>query len=304
MRLKLMLGTAQWGWNMDKQSAFSMLDAWLKAGLSEVDAATNYPINRQAADFRASEKILTEYIAAHGLSGELSVTMKVGSMNNMRSPEINLSSSFLRMISGEYQRLLGENLGGIMIHWDNRDDVDEIRATVAFLSELSLEGIRPGLSGIKYPAHYVKANEVVNIPFDIEVKHNILASDLQRYQAFMSDDQLHRIWAYGINAGGIKLKGNYSSDSTFTIRGGDSALYNDKCAQIERMLPEWNLAFVRPPILTMHHIGLLLANSNPKIHGVVLGTKNAAQLTETLDFLRNLEVFDYEDIVKSLRKLI
>lgn len=302
MKLNLMLGTAQWGWNLDKQMAFSLLDAWLKAGFSEIDAATNYPINKQPADFRASEKILAEYISAHGIKGELSVMMKVGSMDNLRTPEINLSPSFLRMITDEYRRIFGVNLRGIMIHWDNREVPEAAVETVAVLRELHQEGIRPGLSGIKYPEHYALANASLNLPFDLEVKHNVLMSDLDRYQSLLMGAAPHRVWAYGINAGGVKLKGGYTPESTFAIRGGNSSLFAKQCGELERMLSDWNLAFVRPPLLTMHHLGLLWAHSNPQIQGVVVGPKNESQLTETIDFLRNLDTFDYSDVVKALQK--
>ena len=71
----LVLGTAQWGWNVSAREAFGLLDAWLQAGFRAVDCATNYPINRNPADFRAAEKILLEYVRAHGLH-DLRVTMK------------------------------------------------------------------------------------------------------------------------------------------------------------------------------------------------------------------------------------
>jgi|1048.fasta_scaffold00789_3 aryl-alcohol dehydrogenase-like predicted oxidoreductase len=302
MKLKLMLGTAQWGWTLDKQAAFALLDAWLKAGYSEIDAATNYPINKQPSDFRASERILAEYISAHGLQGQLSILMKVGSMDNMRTPAINLSPSFLRMMTDEYQRIFGENLGGIMIHWDNREEPENAVETVAFLHELSMRGIRPGLSGIKYPEHYAAATASHNFDLDIEVKHNVLVSDLARYQGLLSGDTQHRVWAYGISAGGVKLRGGYTPESTFSVRGGDSTFFDEQCAQLERMVSEWNLAFVRPPLLSMHHLGLLWASSHPQIHGAVIGPKNTAQMAETVDFLRNLDAFDYSDVVKGLSK--
>lgn len=189
-----------------------------------------------------------------------------------------------------------------MIHWDNREVPEAAVETVAVLRELHQEGIRPGLSGIKYPEHYALANASLNLPFDLEVKHNVLMSDLDRYQSLLMGAAPHRVWAYGINAGGVKLKGGYTPESTFAIRGGNSSLFAKQCGELERMLSDWNLAFVRPPLLTMHHLGLLWAHSNPQIQGVIVGPKNESQLTETIDFLRNLDTFDYSDVVKALQK--
>ena len=145
----LVLGSAQWGWNVSPAEAFRLLDAWLGSGRRDIDCATNYPINRNPADFRASEKILLEYVQAHGLR-DLRITMKIGSLDNMRSPEVNLAPSFVLMMGEEYHRLFDTNLHCLMFHWDNRDDEAAIRASLEALAILQKEaGIRPGLSGIK-----------------------------------------------------------------------------------------------------------------------------------------------------------
>ena len=72
----LVLGTAQWGWTIDRQTAFSLLDFWLEPGERHVDAATNYPIDKNPAHFRLSEQMLSEYLAAHGLH-DLRIVMKL-----------------------------------------------------------------------------------------------------------------------------------------------------------------------------------------------------------------------------------
>ncbi|MFM7399869.1 MAG: aldo/keto reductase, partial [Bacteroidota bacterium] len=65
---ELVLGTAQWGWTIGREKAFEILEHWLNTGFRAVDCATNYPINREPACFRAAEGILSEFIQAHGLS--------------------------------------------------------------------------------------------------------------------------------------------------------------------------------------------------------------------------------------------
>lgn len=290
----LILGTAQWGWTVSRDTAFQLLDAWFAAGFREIDAATNYPINRQPADFRASERILFEYLAANGIT-DAQVTMKIGSLNNMRTPEINLSPSFLLMMAGEYQRLLGSNLHGLMLHWDNRDEQDPIRPTLNALAICREEfGLKPGLSGIARPDLYAAANEGLGLDFDIEIKHNVFHSDYQRYASF--PPERHRFLAYGLNAGGIKLEGPYPADSTLLARGGDPENLAGQIERLRALLPRLNTAFVRPPIRTMSHVGLINAGLHPGIGGIILGISSVAQLRESLDFWRNLEVFEYEDV--------
>jgi aryl-alcohol dehydrogenase-like predicted oxidoreductase len=309
----LILGSAQWGWNVARAEAFRLLDAWLETGRRDVDCATNYPINRNPADFRASEKILLEYVRAHGLR-DLRVTMKIGSLDNMRSPDVNLSPSFILMMGEEYYRLFDENLHCLMFHWDNRDDAAAIRESLESLARLQKEAnIRPGLSGIKFPDAYLKANEAFNLAFDIQLKHNVFQSDFERYEPFFSNTQTlkhpntqtpkHSFFSYGINGGGVKLDEQYEPGSVFLARGGQPEKVAATLEKIRNLLPDWNTAFVRPPVKTMNHIGLIYAGLQPNLSGILLGVSSASQLRETLDFWRNLETFDYGDVFQGLNKI-
>ena len=74
--------------------------------------------------------------------------------------------------------------------------------------------------------------------------------------------------------------------------------------KINDLLPQWNTAFVRPPVKTMNHLGLIFAGLHPHINGIVVGFSSEAQLRETLDFWRNLETFDYSDVFSALKKIL
>ena len=297
----LLLGTAQWGWNVARDEAFRMLDLWLKVGHRNIDAATNYPINKNPDDFRAAEKILHEYVQAHGLR-DLRITMKIGSLDNMRTPDINLAPSFILMMGDEYRRLFDDNLHCLMLHWDNRDDETAIRGSLEALAVLQKEqGLQPGLSGIAHPDIYTAINADLGLSFDIQLKNNLLQSDLGRYEALREQGK-HRFFAYGINAGGIKLDGVYPSDSTFLRRGGDPEKVAAKLDQLRSILPKLNTDFVRPPVKTMNHVGLIYTALNPQFSGMLLGVSSVAQLSETLDYWRNLETYDYGDVWAALSR--
>ena len=301
----LLLGTAQWGWTVPRDQAFRLLDTWLAAGYRQVDAATNYPINKIPADFRASERILREYIRAHGLH-DLKITMKIGSLDNLRTPDIDLAPSFIYMIAEEYLRLFDTNLQTIMLHWDNREDEQPILDTLKALSRIQQEfKLRPGVSGVKYPQAYARANRETGLVFDIQIKHNILHSDLQHYIPLTGAEagRRHRLFVYGINAGGLKLEGPYPAGSTYLARGGNPGKDFTVIGKIVQMLPEWNRVPTRPPISVMNEIGLVFAGLQPETDGIILGVSSAGQLQESLDFWKGLEVFDYSDVFQSITKL-
>jgi aryl-alcohol dehydrogenase-like predicted oxidoreductase len=300
----LLLGTAGWGWTVAKAEAFRLLDHWLANGHRDLDCATNYPINRQAADFRAAERILLEYLAAHGI-GDLRLTMKIGSLDNLRSPEPNLSPSFLRMMGEEYLRLFGTNLRTLMLHWDNRQQPADIRDTLEAQQQMQQQlGIQPGWSGIAHPEAYAEANAALGLSCDIQLKHNVLHSDLPRYRPLAEAPPRHRFFAYGINAGGLKLDGAYPPGSTLAQRGGPSPQGQALVEKLNAWLPKLNTDFVRPPVKTMNHLGLIHAALQPGLQGIVLGASTPAQLRETLDYLRNVEIFDYSDVFTRLQKIM
>ena len=323
MTKSLILGTAQWGWTVTRENAFTLLDMWLKSGYRRIDCATNYPINRNPSDFRAAEKILQAYKLAHGLH-DLKLTIKIGSLDNLRSSDVNLAPSFVQMMAEEYLRIFDSNLACVMFHWDNRNQVGEIRASLEALHRLQQEfGIRPGLSGIAHPETYAAANSDLGMAFEIQLKHNVLQSDVARYAPLLSAlpaiaagegghhatteakrEGWPSLFAYGINAGGVKLEAPYPADSTFIARGGQPEKIAPLLERISALLPVWNTAFVRPPVKTMNHIGMIYAGLHPGLNGILLGVSSVVQLRETLDFWRNFEVFDYSDVYSSLKKIL
>lgn len=297
----LILGSAQWGWNMDAKQVFQLLDAWLDAGEKRIDTATNYPIDRNPAHFQAAEQLLVEYIRAHGLK-DLQVNVKIGSLDNMRSTEVNLSPSFILMMTEEYLRQLDGNLDCVMFHWDNRSNEQEIQASLEALQNMVDQfGIRPGLSGIAHPETYAAIGAALRMNFDIQLKHNVIHSDWAKYQALQQGG--HSFFAYGLNAGGMKLDADYAPDSTLLVRGGDPAKMEARRAEILAQLPVWNTASVRPPIKTMNQIGLIYALHHPGFSGAVIGPSTIAQLQQSLECYRDLSVFDYADVFKGLSSL-
>jgi aryl-alcohol dehydrogenase-like predicted oxidoreductase len=250
----LILGTARWGDAVGRQTAHDLLSAFYQAGYREVDTATNYPINKNPADFRRAEQILTEWIKAHGVN-DLKITAKVGSVNNMRSPEHILTRSFLLMCLDEYRRLWGPNLDTLMIHWDNRDDLAEIDDSLQALAFAAQQGLRPGLSGITRPDLYAEANRAWKLDFRIQFKHNIFSSDYDRYKPFHGT---RRFVAYGILAGGTKPG--------------------------PEVIEAANQSGRYPPIQHFYQLGLAHALSLPDMESVIIGPSKVEQLEENLLF--------------------
>lgn len=300
MHPTLILGTAMWGWTIPEQRCFELLDAFYAAGFRQIDTATNYPINKNPRDFRRAETTLKSWADANGVE-DLNIIVKIGSINNLRSPEHNLSKSFILMNLDDYRAKFGDNLDMLMVHWDNRDDADAIEQTLEALDEARQCGLQIGLSGVRHPEVYADLNRKFQLDFHIQFKHNLLKSDYERYSPFHGNE---RFIAYGINAGGIKLEaGAYHADSSLRARGGDTSEMHPVVAPLRDIIAVANAEEKRPKIASMNHCGMIFAYHSPDVAGILIGPSKPGQLQDSVKFYEQLHQFDYTDVYKKMKTL-
>jgi aryl-alcohol dehydrogenase-like predicted oxidoreductase len=295
----LILGTAMWAWTTPKETCFQLLDHFYEAGFREVDAATNYPLNGNTAQFRAAENILLEWIQANGVQ-DLKVMMKVGSLTNVRTPDNNLSKSFLLMMLDEYQHLFGSNLDTYMLHWDNRSEKDEIIATLEALAIAKEKGLQVGLSGIKFPSVYAELNASFGFDFRIQIKHNLLQSAYTHYQGFHAKA---KFITYGINAGGIKLDQKYDEQSSLKVRGGNTQEEPKIIYALRNKIKAQNENLGDHPITNFNQCGMTYAFHSPDIQGILIGTSKLAQLEASIQFHQLLKEGTYQAFYEALKEL-
>ncbi len=286
-----------WGWTIPRETCFELLNHFHGQGFRDVDTATNYPINKQPDDFRKSETILLEWIKTHGVQ-DLQTTVKIGSINNLRSPEHNLNKSFILMNLDDYIQQFGSNFRLLMIHWDNRDAESEVLQTLEALDEARKRGLAIGLSGIRHPEIYKKLNESFQFDFHIQFKHNLLQSDYSKYEVFHGK---RRFITYGINAGGLKLQTDeYRTDSSLKARGGNTEVEHAMAAPLRQILSAANQVENRPKLFNMNQIGMLYAYHSPDVESILIGPSKLSQLRDSLEFFQHLQSFDYSDVYEKI----
>jgi aryl-alcohol dehydrogenase-like predicted oxidoreductase len=300
--INLLLGTAMWGWTIPARQCHVLLDQFYSLGGRVVDCATNYPINKRGEDFRAAEKILAEWVRINEVN-DLEIMMKIGSVNNLFTPEQNLSPSFLLLNADYYQAIFGSNLACIMIHWDNRDQKEEIERSLDVLLQLNESGLTIGLSGIKYPAVYqevLKKYSFSSLP--IQCKHNLVYSDLKRYAPL---HDYGNFIAYGINGGGIKLDTErYGNQASLVARGGQPQQHNKLVTALNKCLADFGeKAAKRIVPASMNQLGMLYAAYHPLIKGILLGCSRPQQLLDSWQWADTLGKNDYKDLYLSLVSL-
>lgn len=296
----LILGTGMWAWTVDKKAAFTMLDAYYSAGFRRIDTATNYPIDKNPEHFRAAETILEEWIKTHRVN-DLRIICKIGSVNNLFTPEHNLAKSFVLFSSESYLNLFGENAETLMLHWDNRADIKSIHETYEGLQIAKNNGWKLGLSGIKNPAQHAKVNQAFNFDFSIQMKHNPFDSAYGHYTPFHSKNR--RFIAYGTTGGGIKLNANYSENSSLHIRNKVNSVQEKKLEAIRKIIVEANSKAERPTIDALFQLGLIHAGLHPTMEGIILGCSSLKQLETSLNFYQKMQEYDYSDVYNHLQAI-
>lgn len=266
---KIALGTAMWGWSVDEKEAFSMLDHFYEQDGHFVDIATNYPINKDPSKFRFVERLVEKWLKAH-MVNDLKLIVKVGAISNDGSPENNLTPENLHRELDHYLGLYSNSLYSFMIHWDNRDDESEIEKTIHFLNEEVLkQNLEIGLSGIKKVDLYY--NLLANKECMIEAKSNFFESSLEHYGLFKQA----KLFAYGINAGGVKLDEQYQKNSSLNLRGQTQKYQNQLDDYNQNILEMSQKLEVN---LSAYDFNLMRTLENKRIYGIVVGPSKLNQL--------------------------
>lgn len=280
---RLILGTALWGWGVDKRDAFQILDHFVENGGSLIDVATNYPINKIPSDYGLALEYISGWIRSRRHKG-LQVILKLGAIDNLGSSQFDLSRGRIESMVEEAHNLLSESLFCVSVHWDNRgqtlDDYAGIEETAEALRELNEKGFKIGLSGIRNPAAYQEFLGACCEDLWIQVKENLLThSARDNYeQVFPNAKYL----AYGLNMGGLKIE-KYRSKSSRELRNITH--------------PEWLVDSVKsfvadnglyPQVTSVSDLTLFHAFCNEKLSGVILGPRTQAQLKGALELWNRL----------------
>ncbi len=280
---RVVLGTALWGWGVDKNEAFQILDHFVEGGGTLIDVATNYPINKVASDYGRALEYISSWIRSRQHK-RVQVILKLGARDNLGSSQSDLSPGRIKRIVEETHKKLGQSLFCLSVHWDNRgqtlDDYAGIKETAKELQDLNAKGFEIGLSGIKTPALYQQFFEFSHRDLWIQVKENLLTHEARdNYVQFFPDA---KYLAYGLNMGGLKI-GEYRSGSSNQLRNITYPVW--VIDSLRSFLTENNLY---PEVRTVSDLTLFHAYCNDGISGVILGPRTRLQLEEALGFWNKL----------------
>jgi aryl-alcohol dehydrogenase-like predicted oxidoreductase len=130
----LCLGGNVFGWSIDEERSFAVLDAYVAGGGNFIDTADSYG-RRGPGGAGESERIIGRWIAARGNREQLVIATKVGMSPDLRG----LSRATIRRgIDGSLQRL---GIDAVDLYYAHQDDPDTpLAETLGAFAELIGEG--------------------------------------------------------------------------------------------------------------------------------------------------------------------
>lgn len=299
---KLCLGTAMWGWSVDEDMAYSILDCFYSNGYRYIDTANNYPLNGIKKDYHKSEMFISKWCKSRGVK-DLKITYKIGSLSNSYTHENDLSPPFMSDQINRAIEIFTENLHIVMIHWDNRNNLSLIKTTIEFLNDYLIKNnLILGISGIKHTDIYktiisdIKISEV-----NIQSKHNFLYSDLSKYRCFSEINS--KLWGYGISVSGLKLSSeDYNKNSYVSLTRENNYHKNTLNKNIEILLHD--IISRHDLIKSLYHIATIFSEQEDRLHGYIVAPSSLKQMQDIINFLANVNINAINlDSLKKLNKL-
>ena len=169
------------GWTLDEQRSFEVLDAYVEAGGNFIDTADVY--GRQgAAGAGGSERIIGNWLAARGNRERLVIATKVGMSEELSG----LSRETIRRgVQGSLERLGVERIDLYYAHRD--DEGTPLRETLAAFQELIEEGRVGHVGASNYSAprlgealHLGAEREDLASYVALQPQYNLMERDYER----------------------------------------------------------------------------------------------------------------------------
>ncbi|MBF6601144.1 MAG: aldo/keto reductase [Dehalococcoidia bacterium] len=214
----LCLGTMQFGWTTDEQSAFAVLDAFVAAGGNFIDTADIYSRWSPGNPGGVAEEIIGRWMNQRGNRDSLIIATKVrGKMWEGRDGEGLGRAHIERAISDSLRRLQVDHIDLYQCHYP--DGETPIEETLTVFGELIRAGKVRAIGASNYDADQLSRALDVSMQRSLpafetlQPHHNLVhRSEYEAELARVCEDQLIGVIPYSPLAGGF-LTGKYHRDA-------------------------------------------------------------------------------------------
>lgn len=283
------------GWTLDEQKSFEILDAFVAAGFNFIDTADTYAwwVNGTGGQ---SETIIGNWLKSRGNRDELVIATKVGSKTNEHGFDIS-KKHILKSVEESLQRLQTDYIDLYYTHFD--DNITPIEETLAAHDELVKAGkVRHIAASNLSPERLVQSFEVAEKNgfseyVALQPHYNLVErEDYETQYLPLVEKYGLTVFPYYSLASGF-LTGKYRSEADLgkSARGGSAKKYlNEKGLAVLNALDGIAAKHNTKPAT----VALAWLLAQPHIGAAIVSATNQAQL-ETLFAAPELNL-DAEDL--------
>lgn len=290
------LGGNVFGWTLDKEESFRILDSFMDAGFEFIDTADSYSWWVPGHDGGESERIIGEWMKTRNNRDKVIISTKVGSQTRERPKNIS-REHILKAVEGSLKRLNTDYIDLYQTHFD--DEVTPVEETLAAYDQLIMEGkVRAiGVSNMSVE----RILESLKLAEEGLPKYETLQPlyNLMEREAFekelldlAEENEMGVISYYSLASGFLTGKYRSEADLNKSVRGEGVRKYlNEKGMQVLKVLDE----IAENHQTTPATVSLAWLLSKPTITAPIVSATNEKQLASIIEATRlRLELEDLE----------
>lgn len=240
----IVVGGNTFGWTLDEEESFKILDAFLADGFNTIDTANSYSRWVEGNKGGESESIIGNWMKKRGNRQDITLITKVGSDMGQGGRDIS-EKHILKAAEDSLKRLQTDTIDLYLTHWD--DDKTPVEETLGAYqklieagkvryigaSNLSPERLKASLKASK--EHGLPRYEVFQPGYNLHEREDFETG----VASICKEEGLGVITYYSLASGFLTGKYRSKDDLSKSVRGGGVQKYlDDRGQQILKALDE------------------------------------------------------------------